>query len=141
MNTSNVYLEHANITVSDIEAATRFFQTAFPEFQVRGGGEGSGREWRHIGTDSTYVALTQASANTQFSGKNYEVNGMNHIGFVVSDVESIADRLLEAGYSRSYPKQVQRFRIRDYFLDMDGNEYEFVQYLSENAAERNDYSE
>lgn len=31
-----VRLEHANLTVRDIEGMIRFLQTAFPEFRVRG---------------------------------------------------------------------------------------------------------
>lgn len=63
----------------------------------------------------------------------------NHLGFVVQNVEEIASNLLKYGYKRSYPKQVEQFRIRDYFMDADGNEYEFVQYLSEVVEERNSY--
>jgi len=33
-----VRLEHANLTVRDIEEMIRFLQTAFPEFRVRGEG-------------------------------------------------------------------------------------------------------
>ncbi len=33
-----VRLEHANLTVRDIEGMIRFLRTAFPEFQVRGEG-------------------------------------------------------------------------------------------------------
>ena len=43
------------------------------------------------------------------------------------------------GYQRDYPKQVEQFRIRDYFADADGNQYEFVQYLSEVVSEKNSY--
>jgi hypothetical protein len=38
-------LEHANISVRDIDGMIRFLQTAFPEFRVRGEGitrEGAG---------------------------------------------------------------------------------------------------
>lgn len=136
-----MYLEHANITVSDLGKATHFFQTAFPDFQVRGGGEYSGRKWLHLGTPDTYVALNFYDKGAEIAGKEYERTGVNHLGFVVGDVNAIAERLLQAGYTRSYPKQNQRFRIRDYFYDADGNEYEFVEYLSEKPEERNDYSE
>ena len=37
-----VRLEHANLTVHDIEGMIRFLQTVFPEFRVRG--EGKSRE-------------------------------------------------------------------------------------------------
>ena len=72
--------------------------------------------------------------------KNYDKVGINHIGFVVDNVEDIAENLLKNGYKRDYPKAVENYRIRDYFADADGNQYEFVQYLSDVSEERNSYS-
>lgn len=132
------YMEHINITVNDLDKTVQFLQTAFPDFKVRGGGDTGVRRWAHVGTDHTYVAINQGVAHAE---KNYNSTGFNHVGFVVDDVNGLADRLLSAGYERSYPKQNQQFRIRDYFLDAEGNEYEFVQYLSDNPAERNTYND
>lgn len=139
MNTT-VYMEHANITVKNLEDAIDFFKTAFPTFKIRGGGSAGLRSWIHLGDDTTYLALNNEPKEDN-PGKNYDKAGINHIGFVVSDVAGIAKRLLAKGYKRSFPKQVQKFRIRDYFLDADGNEYEFVEYLSENMEERNTYDD
>jgi hypothetical protein len=72
--------------------------------------------------------------------KSYEKNGFNHIGFVVKDVDTLAKRLLEAGFQRDYPKEIEKFRIRDYFADSDGNQYEFVEYLSDKIEERNSFA-
>lgn len=139
MNT-HIYLEHANITVNSIDEAVRFFTTAFPGFHVRGGGSMNGRKWIHLGDDVTYVALNERDDRKEMHHTNdYLKNGFNHIGFVVHDVKSVADRLLAAGFERDYPKQVEKYRIRDYFADADGNEYEFVQYLSEELSERNSF--
>src|SRR5207248_3054043 len=56
-----VRLEHANLTVRDIDAMIRFLQTAFPEFKVRGEGKNrDGGRWVHVGTDQTYIALSPA---------------------------------------------------------------------------------
>ncbi|WP_420320505.1 VOC family protein [Flagellimonas sp.] len=136
MKARNIYLEHANITVNDIQEAINFFQTAFPHFKIRGGGNET-REWVHFGDDYTYIAINQAQYSDLKVGKNYDKVGINHIGFVVEDVEEIANNLLNAGYKRDYPKEVEQFRIRDYFADADGNQFEFVQYLSELPEERN----
>ena len=49
-----VRLEHANLTVRDINGMIRFLQTAFPEFRVRGEGKSrDGSRWVHVGTDET----------------------------------------------------------------------------------------
>ena len=138
MNTKHIYLEHANITVNDLQEAIRFFRTAFPHFKIRGGGNGA-REWVHFGDDDTYIAINQAKYSDLKVDKNYDKIGINHIGFVVPNVEEIANNLLSNGYKRDFPKEVEQFRIRDYFADADGNQYEFVQYLSEVPEERNSY--
>jgi catechol-2,3-dioxygenase len=139
MNTQKVYLEHFNITVNDLQESIKFFQTAFPHFKVRGGGNEM-REWVHLGDDHTYIAINQAEQNDKRINNSYDNIGINHLGFVVEDVEQIANNLLSNGYLRDYPKQVERFRIRDYFADADGNQFEFVQYLSDVVHEKNSYS-
>jgi len=138
MKTSKIYLEHANISARDIEQAQHFFKTAFPHFKKRGGGNET-REWIHFGDDVTYVAITKVENIAGQYKKDYAKTGINHIGFVVDNVDDIAIRLLAENYKRSYPKQIEKFRIRDYFLDADGNEYEFVEYLSDKNEEKNSY--
>ena len=65
--------------------------------------------------------------------------GMNHMGFVVSDAAAVSERLLEAGFEGGATFTDHPHRHRYYFYDHDRNEYEFVQYLSEDASERNEY--
>ena len=132
-------MEHINLSAEDINGVTNFFKTAFPNFKVRGGGDGTFGKWLHVGTDEIYIAITQSDPTKR--GERYASSGINHVGFVVDDVAALADRLIEAGYQRSYPRQNQQFRIRDYFLDGEGNEYEFVQYLSDKVEERNSYAD
>lgn len=139
MKTQRMYLEHFNITVNDLQEAIRFFQTAFPHFKIRGGGKNM-REWVHLGDDTTYIAINQAELDDKKAHNSYDTIGVNHLGFVVEDVAEIANNLLSTGYQRDYPKQEERFRIRDYFADADGNQFEFVQYLSEVPEEKNSYS-
>lgn len=137
--TQHIYLEHANITVNNLQESIQFFQTAFPHFKIRGGGNAI-REWVHLGDDHTYIAINQATEHHIKAENNYEKIGINHLAFVVTNVEDIAKKLLHNGYKRDYPKQVEEFRIRDYFADADGNQFEFVQYLSDIPEERNKYS-
>lgn len=89
------------------------------------------REWIHLGDDDSYIAINQAKQSDLKADNNYNRIGINHLGFVVQDVQEIANNLLSNGYKRDYPKQVEQFRVRDYFADADGNQYEFVQYLIE----------
>jgi len=140
MKTQNIYLEHANITVNDLTKAVHFFQTAFPHFKIRGG-DNKTREWLHLGDDVTYLALNKAVKLLNKNEKGYVKVGVNHIGFVVGNVEEIANRMLAEGYKRDYPKQIEKFRIREYFADSDGNEYEFVQYLSNKIEEKNSFND
>ncbi len=138
MTAQPMYLEHANITVNNLQEAIKFFQIAFPHFKIRGGGKGI-REWVHLGDDKTYLAINQAIQTNLKIEKDYDKAGINHLGFVVQNVEEIANNLLRNGYKRDFPKEVEQFRIRDYFADADGNQYEFIQYLSEVPEERNSY--
>ncbi len=137
---TSAYLEHNNITVNNLDETVSFLKTAMPEFEIRGSGVHNGRKWIHIGTDESYLALNEATLKYE-EAERYSGVGFNHMGFVVSDVEAVGKRLEDAGYERSYPLTKQKFRIRDYFLDGDCNEYEFIQYLSDKPMERNSYED
>lgn len=138
---SSVRLEHANLVVRDIEAAMRFLQTAFPDFRVRREGKGwTGTRWVHIGTSETYIALNEAAGDpaerwVPYGGKP----GLNHLGYEVADVDALRCRLSAAGYRDSTVPNSHPYRKRVYFHDDDGNDWEFVQYLSEDRTKRHDY--
>ena len=139
MKNQKIYLEHANITANSIKECVHFFQSAFPHFEIRGGDDDL-KEWIHLGDDNTYIAINKAQSNLDKFEKDYAKIGINHIGFVVENVNEIAERLLAAGYKRDYPRQEEKFRIREYFADGDSNQYEFVQYLSDKIEEKNLYN-
>ena len=133
-----VRLEHANLSVHDIDATIRFLRTAFPEFRVRRDTtDPDGSRWVHVGTDETYIALNQARAQR---GNASRGTPLNHLAYEVDDVEAIRKRLSAAGYEEntrvpnSHP-----YRKRLYFFDSEGTEWEFVQYLSDDPARRHDY--
>ena len=136
-----VYIEHANITVPDLDEAITFLTTAFPEFQVRGRGESDTdagpKQWLHLGTDATYIALEQHVEATDSGRRPYRDNGVNHIAFVVDDVDGVMDRLMAGGYREGIPVEPHPHRKRTYVHDHGGMEYEFVQYYSEDPTERN----
>ncbi len=138
----SIRLEHANLIVRDVDGMIRFLVTAFPEFRIRAEGKTwSGARWVHLGTDETYLALNEATAEpaepwVPYAGKP----GTNHLGYEVTDVEGIRERLAAAGYRDSTVPNDHPHRRRVYFHDAEGNDWEFVEYASSDPAERNDYA-
>ena len=135
-----VRLEHANLNVRDTEGMIRFLQTAFPEFRLRGEGICHGIRWVHLGTDDTYIVLNPAKADSERHWVPYTGEpGVNHLAYEVDDVEALCQRMKSAGYRESTPLNAHPYRKRRYFYDSEGNDWEFIQYLSKDPAERNDY--
>jgi len=134
-------LEHANLCVHDMDAVIRFLMTAFPDFTIRRDmTEADGSRWVHVGNDETYIALSQAKAQEPKRGAPYEGRpGLNHLGYEVDDVEALQRRLRAAGYQDSTIPNKHPYRRRVYFYDPDGNDWEFVQYFSDDPSERHDY--
>ncbi|MEZ5978097.1 MAG: VOC family protein [Planctomycetota bacterium] len=136
-----VRLEHANVAVTDIVEVADFLRSAFPDFRVRHGGtKADGSRWMHVGDDDVYLSLEEAhesDARERYGPRE----GLNHLGFVVDDAEAVRARLAAAGYTDTTPKNTHPARRRVYFEGPGGLEIEFVQYLSADAVERNDYSD
>lgn len=100
------YLEHANITVPDIDAAIAFLQMVEPAFAVRHDASPAGTyRWAHIGTDQGYIALQEphVDAAPQPAHRPYKDYGVNHLGWVVDDLHAVVCRLEEHGYRRGMP--------------------------------------
>ena len=137
-----IRLDHANLTVRDVDETLRFLRTAFPDFRVRAEGrKWNGTRWLHVGSDDVYLALDQASAAAgerwvPYGGKP----GTNHLGFEVDDAEALRARMRAAGYTDTTVPNHHPFRRRVYFHDSDGNDWEFVQYLSDDPKQRHDYT-
>ncbi|MCP5070609.1 MAG: VOC family protein [bacterium] len=138
-----VYLEHANMTVPDVDAAIRFFQTIDPALIVRHDEtpEGSYR-WAHVGTDTTYIALQAPHLGTtpEEPREAYVNHGVNHLAWVVDDVDAVAARLKAAGYRRGMVPAPHPNRKRAYYYDSAGFEWELLEYLSDDPAQRNAYT-
>ncbi|MDC0325588.1 VOC family protein [bacterium] len=139
--TFHARLEHVNLKVRHLGEALRFLQAAFPEFGIRHDeGEGLDR-WVHIGTDEYYLALTVTNADKAPADKPYSgYPGVQHLGWAVPDVEGLRQRLLAGGFEESTFPNEHPHRKRVYFYDADGNDWEFVEYLSDDPSERNDYT-
>ena len=123
-------LEHANITVRDIDDSLAFYRTLF-DFKVRWRGQVPGEHQAtiramHIGDDDMYLALFEAEKPGR-APVDYTASGINHIGFVVEDIEPYRQRLKELRVDIHFePSYDPGNRI--YFYDPDGVEIELVAY-------------
>jgi catechol 2,3-dioxygenase-like lactoylglutathione lyase family enzyme len=134
-------LDHVNLCVRDIDETIRFLRTALPDFRVRGGGGANASRWVHVGTPQVYLALQQATREPAEPWAPYAGRpGTNHLGFEVEDAEAVRARLRAAGYRDTTFPNAHPHRKRVYFQDREGNDWEFVQYLSDDPAQRNDYA-
>ncbi|RTR40895.1 VOC family protein [Shewanella canadensis] len=137
-----IHLEHVNLVVEDIPKTLHFYQTAFPHWQVRGGGKGiwhgKPRDWVHFGDDYQYLAF-----NNDGVGENRDLTGhqigLAHFAFVTDNLDAIIERLDTAGYTIDKEGAEDDFRRNVYYIDPNGYEVEFVQYLSDIPSERNRY--
>jgi catechol 2,3-dioxygenase-like lactoylglutathione lyase family enzyme len=133
-------MEHANLHVRHFDDAVRFLTAAFPDFHVRSESVENGLRWMHIGTDDNYIALNETVIDRNPNLEPYNGSpGVNHLGYVVDDVDALQERLSAAGFRDSTYPNNHPHRKRVYFYDADGNDWEFVQYFSDDSAERNDY--
>lgn len=138
----NVYMEHANIHVVDVDGLVDFIQTAFPSFEVRhDSGVGDTQRWVHLGDGTTYLAIYRATTPAAEQWRPYSGKpGLNHIGFVVDDIEDLRRRLLDGGYRETTVPNAHPARKRIYFSDSEGNDWEFIEYMTDDPSRRNDYS-
>ena len=135
-----IRMEHANLHVRHFDDAVRFLQTAFPDFRIRSESLRDGLRWMHIGTDDTYIALNETQSGNADVKEPYDNNpGVNHLGYEVDDVDALRERLAAAGFKDSTYPNNHPYRKRVYFYDADGNDWEFVQYFTDDVAKRNDY--
>jgi catechol 2,3-dioxygenase-like lactoylglutathione lyase family enzyme len=124
---SMLRLEHANITVRDSDKTARFYEEVF-DFHRRWEGPAlAGGHTVHVGTDDSYVAFFAPPEIEGGSERTYLQPGLNHIGFVVDDLDEIERRLVERGVTTHNHADYEPGR-RFYFDDPDGIEVEVVSY-------------
>lgn len=117
-------MEHANLTVSDIERSSALFQKLLGWRERWRGPALNGGETIHVGNRATYLALyTHMRPHDRFE------KGMplNHVGFQVDDLDEAERVVIEAGlepFSHGDYEPGRRF----YFFDWDGIEFEVVSY-------------
>jgi catechol 2,3-dioxygenase-like lactoylglutathione lyase family enzyme len=136
-------LEHANITVTDLDQALRFFAAAAPNWRLRGGGEmdwfGKTIQWRHVGHDDHYIALQSGG---QGPGPHWQTHatGVKHIGLAVGDIDAAVARLQDGGFAIDHWGGETPHRRSVYFMVGADFQVELVQYLSTDPALRNAYA-
>ena len=123
-------LEHANITVTDVDRSLAFYSALF-DFKLRWSGEVPGElqptiRAMHIGNDDSYLALFEAEKPGR-TPVDYTGCGLNHIGFVVADIEPYRQRLKELEINIHFEPDYEPGK-RIYFYDPDGVEIELVAY-------------
>lgn len=135
-----LHLEHLNIVVADIPAMLRFYEAAFPHWQVRASGEsewyGKPRNWLHFGDDYQYLALSDNGEGENRDLAGHQI-GLAHFAFTVDNIEAVVNRLAAAGFPRAKGGADEPFRKNVYFYDPAGFEVEFVEYLSDLPTQRN----
>lgn len=133
-------LEHINLVVNDIPRSLAFYQAAFPHWRIREQGEGDWygkpRRWLHFGDDYQYLTFND---NGQGEPRDLEGHqpGLAHFGFVTNHLPSLVARLNAAGFGIDKSGADDAHRRNVYFIDPNGIEVEFVEYLSDLPAERN----
>ena len=137
-----LYLEHLNLVVKDIPQALAFYRAAFPHWRIRGEGRsmwhGKPRRWLHFGDDYLYLAFSDHGESSIRDNSGFEI-GLSHFAFVTDELEQVTQRLEAAGFIGKKGEGTANIRNNTYFVDADGYEIEFVEYLTEVVAERNDY--
>jgi hypothetical protein len=135
-------LEHASITVANLEGATRFLLTALPSWRIRGQGRmdwvGKPITWRHVGHDTSYIAFHDGGEGPVLPWRTHTL-GVKHLGVVVDDLDAVVARLAQAGHAVDHPGGTHPHRRSVYYVADDLVQIEFVQYGSNLPAERNDY--
>lgn len=126
---TQAFVEHANITVSDLDATAAWMCAVFG-WTVRWRGSAiHGGSTIHVGGAQSYLAIyNMGDALPIHAGdSHHRAGGLNHIGIVVDDLAALEAKVTAAGFvthSHANYEPGQRF----YFHDTDGIEYEVISY-------------
>ena len=139
---NNERLEHVNMTVKNIDEVLRFLRAALPTWRVRGEGTmdwyGKPIRWLHVGTDHSYLALQDGGEGEVPHWTSHGV-GAKHLGIAVDSVDAVVERLGAAGFALDHWASEHPQRRRVYVIDPGSLQFEFIEYRSALAAERNAY--
>ncbi|WP_375748422.1 VOC family protein [Vibrio sp. HN007] len=138
------YIEHANISVVDAQHTIKLLLTAAPDWSIRGEGKmdnwfGRQIRWYHIGDENSYINIQDAGEGLAKNWKEHWT-GVKHIGIVVEDLQAVIERLTKAGYELDHMGGEHPYRRSAYYIDKHNLQFEFVEYLTDQPEQRNDYS-
>ena len=121
-------LEHVNVTVRDAKATAERLCALF-DWKIRWEGASIHEGYSvHVGGDRSYLALYSPPTQPSKASESYfAVNGLNHIGITVDDLDAAEARIKAAGYATFSHADYEPGR-RFYFDDENGVEYEVVSY-------------
>jgi len=118
------HVEHANLTVTQPERSAELFKQMLG-WQERWRGKSQfGGDTIHVGDDTTYLALY---TNDEAEGGYSKGQPLNHVGFVVDDLED-AEKVVAAAGLNPFGHDDYDPGRRFYFYDWDGIEFEVVSY-------------
>lgn len=125
-------LEHTRLTVHNLEACIAFYQELFG-LKIRWEGQvPSGERWVHLGTETHYLSLSQASSahgKRQHPGRYEDFAGYTHMGWVVEDLAACKARLQALGVEDIVEKTTAVGQ-HIYVFDPHGNEVELIEYTA-----------
>jgi hypothetical protein len=82
-----------------------------------------------VGLDDAYLALYSPKQRIEERADNYAIlNGLNHVGVVVDNIDEIESRVVKAGLKPHNFSEFEPVKRRFYFNDHDGVEYEVLSY-------------
>lgn len=133
-----MHLEHLNLDVNNIEKTLTFYRAAFPHWKIRDGAERDTEhnKWVHFGDDWQFLTFNE-NVSAKKPSKHGTHLGVGHMGYVVTALDALVERLNNAGFDGHHYGASNPYRKNMYFYDPDGLEVEFVEYFSDVPAERN----
>ncbi len=119
------YLEHVNITVSDIERSAALLERLMG-WHIRWRGPSQlGGETIHVGSAQDYIAVYNKGA--PLAARFAKGAPLNHVGLVVDDLDA-AEAVVKAAGLEPFNHADYEPGRRFYFFDWDGIEFEMVSY-------------
>jgi catechol 2,3-dioxygenase-like lactoylglutathione lyase family enzyme len=116
-------IDHVNISVRDLDVSADFYARLLGIELKEQGGSGGAR-WCILGArDRFYVCLCEGGAGNFKPGEIH----INHVGFVVDDIDETVDRIRGLGLQLESGKTLDWSRSRSaYVRDPDGIQIEFT---------------